>query len=214
MRILIVSPRRLTAETLAVSLGYARPEAQFTPVRRIEDAASLAASAKVGAIVIDLDHDERGESLASPDIGAVLCGVPLVLISGTPRQRQLEEAARLRAAALISKNISVERLGAVISMASRGASMLDDSSLIDLTTDKCPLNGRELRVLDRIYKGQSTGDIASEFYLAPGTVRNLVSSAIRKLGARDRLSAVRLAATEGWILPVLASGGRIIPEGM
>jgi two-component system, NarL family, response regulator DesR len=37
------------------------------------------------------------------------------------------------------------------------------------------------------------------FYLSEGTVRNYLSAAIRKLGARNRSEAIDLAVDQGWL---------------
>jgi two-component system, NarL family, response regulator DesR len=42
-------------------------------------------------------------------------------------------------------------------------------------------------------------DIAARLHLSPGTVRNHVSGAIQKLGARNRAEAVQLAQQKGWL---------------
>ncbi|CAA9417631.1 MAG: hypothetical protein AVDCRST_MAG78-799 [uncultured Rubrobacteraceae bacterium] len=41
-------------------------------------------------------------------------------------------------------------------------------------------------------------DIAGKLYLSEGTVRNYLSTAIKKLGARNRVEA-RLAEEKGWL---------------
>lgn len=46
--------------------------------------------------------------------------------------------------------------------------------------------------------GFSTDEIASELHLPPATVRNYSSNAIAKVGARNRLDAVRIARDAGW----------------
>jgi hypothetical protein len=42
-------------------------------------------------------------------------------------------------------------------------------------------------------------DIAGALYLSPGTVRNHLSSVMRKLDARNRAEAVRTAEEKGWL---------------
>lgn len=61
------------------------------------------------------------------------------------------------------------------------------------------LNPRELEILRSTVTGATIKEIARELYLAPGTVRNLASSAIKKLHARNRFDAARIAAELGWI---------------
>ena len=52
----------------------------------------------------------------------------------------------------------------------------------------------DTRVLHR-----SPEDEAAELYLSEGTVRNYLSAAIRKLGARNRAEAIRIAEEKGWL---------------
>jgi two-component system, NarL family, response regulator DesR len=45
----------------------------------------------------------------------------------------------------------------------------------------------------------TAGDIAQKLHLSEGTVRNYLSSAIRKLGARNRREAIERANEKGWL---------------
>jgi DNA-binding NarL/FixJ family response regulator len=48
-------------------------------------------------------------------------------------------------------------------------------------------------------KHNAIADIAARLHLSPGTVRNHLSGAIQKLGARNRAEAVQLAQQKGWL---------------
>lgn len=58
---------------------------------------------------------------------------------------------------------------------------------------------RELSTLRLIAVGMSNKEIASALRLAPGTVRNYVSSVIIKANARNRVDAIRIAREYSWI---------------
>ena len=45
----------------------------------------------------------------------------------------------------------------------------------------------------------SIADLAGRLHLSPGTVRNHLSAAIQKLGARNRAEAVQIAERKGWL---------------
>jgi two-component system response regulator DesR len=47
--------------------------------------------------------------------------------------------------------------------------------------------------------GATIEDVAATLYLSEGTVRNYLSTAIKKLGARNRVEAARLAEKKGWL---------------
>ena len=63
-----------------------------------------------------------------------------------------------------------------------------------------PLTERESDVLRSARDGGTVADIARDLHLSEGTVRNHLSSAIGKTGARTRAEAVRLAVDHGWLL--------------
>jgi two-component system, NarL family, response regulator DesR len=55
-------------------------------------------------------------------------------------------------------------------------------------------------VLRSAHDGGTVADIARDLHLSEGTVRNHLSSAIGKTGARTRAEAVRRAVDNGWLL--------------
>jgi two-component system response regulator DesR len=62
-----------------------------------------------------------------------------------------------------------------------------------------PLSDRQRVVLALAGEGLPAREIARRLFLSPGTVRNYLSVAMTKTGARNRLDAVRRAREEGWL---------------
>ena len=62
-----------------------------------------------------------------------------------------------------------------------------------------PLTDRERELLRAVVDGASNAEIAARLFLAEGTVRNYLSSAMAKLGARNRVEAARTAQSRGWL---------------
>jgi two-component system, NarL family, response regulator DesR len=62
-----------------------------------------------------------------------------------------------------------------------------------------PLTEREREVLVASANGATIEDIAAKLYLSEGTVRNYLSTAIKKMGMRNRVEAARLAEKKGWL---------------
>ena len=62
-----------------------------------------------------------------------------------------------------------------------------------------PLTEREREALAASEGGATIEDVAATLYLSEGTVRNYLSTAIKKLGARNRVEAARLAERKGWL---------------
>jgi two-component system response regulator DesR len=81
-----------------------------------------------------------------------------------------------------------------------GKPVLDlELAVAALSAGDNPLTDREREVLVKSVDGAPTKVIAAELFLSTGTVRNYLSRAIAKTGARSRIEAVRIARDEGWI---------------
>ncbi len=69
-----------------------------------------------------------------------------------------------------------------------------------------PLSPREIQVLELVASNQSNKEIAASLEISNQTVKNHVSSILRKLAVNDRTQAAIYAVSQGWI------GGQRIPE--
>jgi DNA-binding NarL/FixJ family response regulator len=58
---------------------------------------------------------------------------------------------------------------------------------------------RELQILQMVALGDSNPEIAAKLHLAPGTVRNYVSTILAKLGVSDRTQAAVVAVRSGLV---------------
>jgi two-component system response regulator DesR len=67
-----------------------------------------------------------------------------------------------------------------------------------LSLDK-QVNTRELEVLGLAAEGKRAAEIAQRLYLSGGTVRNYLSAAVAKTGARNLIDAIRILREEGWL---------------
>ena len=71
-----------------------------------------------------------------------------------------------------------------------------------------PLSDREIEVLERIAAGGSNKEIADALGISTQTVKNHISSILRKLSLNDRTQAVLYALRRGWIeTPSTIRGG-------
>lgn len=66
-----------------------------------------------------------------------------------------------------------------------------------------PLSMRELEVLDLVAAGRTNKEIARHLEISNQTVKNHISSILRKLAVNDRTQAVVYALRRGWIKVVL-----------
>ncbi|WP_181468056.1 response regulator transcription factor [Streptomyces sp. Amel2xB2] len=83
--------------------------------------------------------------------------------------------------------------------AQSSAAPLDASLIRQPSCNGRSLSTREKEVLRLTAGGAPVREIAAELFLSPGTVRNVTSSAIKKLGGRNRFDAACIASKRGWL---------------
>lgn len=115
-------------------------------------------------------------------------------------------ALRAGARGYLLKDCSPERLVAGIERAHRGETVLDDPVAARVVAGlrqtagqapPDPLTVRERQVAELIAAGAANREIATALYITEGTVKNHVSSILRKLGLRDRTQLALYVATNG-----------------
>ncbi|MEU1280908.1 response regulator transcription factor [Streptomyces sp. NPDC005805] len=125
---------------------------------------------------------------------------PALLVLATPdRPGLLRRALDEGALGLVDKNAPGTRLITAVHTVAKGERFLDASlafALLDAPAP--PLTRRELRVVDLAAQGEPIAEIAARLHLSRGTVRNYMASAIRKVGARNRMDAIRIVRDAGW----------------
>ncbi|MBU7597174.1 response regulator transcription factor [Streptomyces sp. XM4193] len=127
------------------------------------------------------------------------CGI--ALIASRPNKALASRALEAGVLSVVPKEASLPQLIKAIRGVAAGARTISPDLLgpPEHVSMARTLNDRELEILRSTVTGASLKEISRELYLAPGTVRNLASSAIRKLTARNRFDAARIAREHGWI---------------
>jgi two-component system response regulator DesR len=125
--------------------------------------------------------------------------VPLI-VTTFGRPAYLRRAMEAGAAGFLVKDAPSERLANAIRRAATGERVIDpELAAATLADGESPFTPREREVLEASAGGAPISEIAERLYLSEGTVRNYLSSAIGKAGARNRIEAVRIAREKGWV---------------
>jgi two-component system response regulator DesR len=104
------------------------------------------------------------------------------------------------AAGFMVKDAPPDRLADAVRQIHAGRTVVDPAlAVASLSSGPSPLTDRESDVLRAAEHGGTVSDIARELILSEGTVRNYLSAAIGKTGARTRAEAARLARENGWL---------------
>nr|WP_202897693.1 response regulator transcription factor [Actinopolymorpha pittospori] len=131
-------------------------------------------------------------------VGLPACRVLVVTTFGRPGY--LRRALEAGASGFVVKDTPASQLADSIRRVHQGLRVVDPTLAVEsLASGDSPLTRRERDVLQETRGGGTVADIARALSLSEGTVRNHLSSAIGKTGARTRAEAVRIADSQGWL---------------
>jgi len=124
----------------------------------------------------------------------------VVILTTFGRSGYLKRAMESGAVGFLLKDAPASELADAIHGVMEGKRVVDPAlAAAALSEGDNPLTEREREVLAASEGGATIEDIAARLYLSEGTVRNYLSTAIKKLGARNRVEAARLAERKGWL---------------
>jgi two-component system response regulator DesR len=125
----------------------------------------------------------------------------VLIVTTFGRPGYLRRALEVGASGFVVKDTPAPRLADAVRRVHAGLRAVDPALAEEsLVTGSSPLSSREAEVLRAARDGGTVADLARLLHLAEGTVRNHLSAAIGKTGARTRAEAVRLAEESGWLL--------------
>lgn len=167
--------------------------------------------------------DVNAPSLSGLKIGHDLLqkypAMRLLIMTSAASSEELFEVIRIGAAAYLDKKANTVELETVIRRLAHGEYPINDSLLatpdvaehvlkqfqemvaLGMSVDSltAPLTNRETQILHYVAEGNSNKKIAQILNISEQTIKNHVSSVLRKLNANDRAHAVVLAMRMGWI---------------
>lgn len=150
-------------------------------------------------LVTDIEMPEMSGLDLAVAIRAASLKTRVVMLTTFARPGYLRRALDAGVAAYLLKDSPSDKLADAIRRVAAGGRVIDPHLAADAWSEADPLTDRERQVLRLASDGLSSGDIATALSLSEGTVRNYLSEAISKLGAKNRVEAANLARARGWL---------------
>ncbi|MEU1316184.1 response regulator transcription factor [Streptomyces tibetensis] len=200
VRLLLADDHEMVLTCLASALQAVEDFHVVAALTRSEEV--LAAAVRTRPTVALLDHMMPGRNglQLSADIAEVLPSCRTALMTATPQRDVVRAAITQGVLSVVSKATPLSQLIDTLRSVAAGRLTIE-SELLTGTPNGRPsgLSQRETEVLRAISTGAPLGEIAEQLSLSLGTVRNLSSKLIKKLNARNRFDAARVARDAGWI---------------
>jgi two-component system response regulator DesR len=200
IRVLIAEGIALYAGALHTMLSAERDMDVVATVLTDSDLPSAATRTRADIALLDLDTPGRD--------GLSLCrqlsrGAPqskVIAMTGMNLPLALQQELRAHAHGLVNKHSVSAVLLDCIRRVAGGERVVDSRFTIESPRSSAhTLTLRELELLRHAASGNSVRELAEKLSLSQGTVRNYLSRIMTKLGARNRIEAIRIARDAGWL---------------
>lgn len=200
IRLLIADDQALVRGALSALLGLEPDIEVVAEVGRGDEVVDAAVRTSADVALLDIEMPGMDGIAAASALRSALPTCRVLIVTTFGRPGYLTRAMRAGAAGFVVKDTPAAQLADAVRRVGQGLRVVDPALAADsLAQGDSPLTGRETDVLAAARTGGSIADIAQMLHLSEGTVRNHLSSAIGKTGARNRADAVRVADENGWL---------------
>jgi DNA-binding NarL/FixJ family response regulator len=185
-----------------------------------EAAIRLAQEMEPDVILMDINLPTMNGLQVTRQIKAQQPNVKFVMITGYDDSEQVFHALGAGASAYCAKDITPEDLIQTIEQVHSGRYVVGDRVMnypevvewieqkvgnlagglaSDMEDYLSPLSPREMEILEHVTRGMSNKEIAFKLGISHQTVKNHMTSILRKLGVDDRTQAAVYALSRGWV---------------
>ena len=200
IRVLIAEDQTMVRGALRALLELEDDIVVVAEVGRGDAVVGAALQHRPDVALLDIEMPGADGLTAARELAGALPSCRAVVLTTFGRPGFLRRAMEVGAAGFLVKDAPVAELAQGIRAVMAGDRVIDrDLAAAALAIGATPLSAREADVLRAAADGATVADIAGRLFLSEGTVRNHLSSAIGKTGARTRVEAARIAADKGWL---------------
>jgi two-component system response regulator DesR len=200
IRVLIAEDMHLIRGALVALLSLEEGLEVVAELERGDEIVSTAVATRPDVAVLDIDLPGLDGLTAAEQLHEALPACRTLVLTGLSQPGNLLRALKVHVRGFIVKDAPADALADATRRVADGQRVIDpDLVAAALETGASPLTGRETDVLRAAQEGISTDEIATKLSLSSATVRNYLSNAITKVGARNRIDAIRIARNAGWL---------------
>ncbi len=240
VNLLIVDDHPLFRQGVRWSLNEEQDIKVIGDAATAEEAIEFISVSPPDVVLVDINLPKMDGLELTRHVHRTYPSVGVIVLSQRESDEQAFNSLRAGAAAYYSKEINPALLAQTIRRVARGEYVINEVMFDEpkvaarilnqfrdmdrgVTTAEdvnfavfSPLSEREIEVLDKIAGGSSNKEIAEGLGISTQTVKNHISSILRKLSLNDRTQAVIYAIRRGWIETpegqIQSSGTRVAAE--
>jgi two-component system response regulator DesR len=200
IRVLIAEDQAMVRGALASLLALEDDIEVVAEVERGDQVLDAIRGRDVDVALLDIEMPGRDGISVAGQIAAQAPQTRSLILTTFGRPGYVRRAIEVGAGGFLLKDAPADALADAIREVHAGRRVIDPGLAATAIADGVsPLTERERDVLVAAKTHDTAAQIAASLYLSEGTVRNYLSAGIRKLGARNRAEALRIADEKGWL---------------
>jgi DNA-binding NarL/FixJ family response regulator len=219
IRIVLADASRLTTLGITHVLEKEADMEILAVVTDGEEAVAKTIELEPDVLIIEVDLPQLSGIKATQKVRRELPHVAVVILTALEEEQTLFDAIRAGAAAYLHKDCEPKELVDSIRKVRSGQFIINEKIFAKPAVATkvlaefrelsvygpgsshvfAPLSPREVQILDNIAQGMTNKEVAYTLAISEQTVKNHMSSILRKLSVNDRTQAVVYAMRQGWI---------------
>ena len=219
IRIVLADASRLTTLGITQVLEKEADMEILAVVTDGEEAVVKTIELEPDVLIIEVDLPQLSGIKATQKVRRELPHVAVVILTALEEEQTLFDAIRAGAAAYLHKDCEPKELVESVRKVRNGQFIINEKIFAKPAVATkvlaefrelsvygpgsshvfAPLSPREVQILDNIAQGMTNQEVAYTLAISEQTVKNHMSSILRKLSVNDRTQAVVYAMRQGWI---------------
>jgi two-component system response regulator DesR len=200
VRVLLAEDQAMVRGALSALLSLEEDVEIVAEASRGDEVLPAALDAFPDVALLDIEMPGGDGLSAAAALRERLPSCRVIILTTFGRAGYLKRAMESGALGFLLKDAPAAELASAIRRVMEGERVVDPGlAAAALSEGENPLTERERDVLRASANGATIEDVAARLHLSAGTVRNYLSTAIKKLGTRNRVEAARFAERKGWL---------------
>ncbi|MCM3362788.1 response regulator [Niallia sp. HCP3S3_B10] len=199
IRIIISEDQRMLRGALGTLLNFEEDMEVIGQAENGEQALTQIRELKPDVCLLDIEMPIKSGLEVAEELRALNSSCKVVILTTFARPGYFERALNANVHGYLLKDGPSEELAEAIRNIMNGKREFASELIFGSIGKDNPLSKREREVLILVEEGKSVKEIAAALFLSTGTIRNYISEAISKLGAKNRMEAIAEAKQNGWL---------------
>ncbi len=199
IRVVVAEDQSMVRGAIAALLEIERDIEVVAQAANGPEALALVDQHGPDVLLTDIEMPQLSGLEVAADIARRSLSTRVIILTTFARSGYLRRALDAGASGYLLKDSPAESLANAVRRVHAGGRAIEPELAREAWTERDPLADRERQVLRLAGEGKSSAEIGAALNLTDGTVRNYLSEAVGKLGAKNRVEAARIAREKGWL---------------